>query len=258
MNPVEEFLEYDRTGMEKTAQAPVSWATRHPLAATAITGVATPLALMAAHEGYQEVKGMIGRARGFKRMMDYNPGLKKLPATKTKAMFNTLHNAAPDLAKDPVVASSWVNRMALQDEYVDPRTLADLGSAQQKVQRPGLDLPVGQITAGMMTSVKDQYADPLNKQLDRAQRSEASAATLAQQKKQHEFEKAKGVAAEARAEQLHASKLQQQQQELSGMKERQQQELGHREGKYQAAVQRLDAAGRADRARARWYNKQGK
>lgn len=241
MNPVEEFLEFDRSGgMEKTANPAASWATRHPLAATAITGVATPLALMAAHEGYQEVKGMIGRARGFKRMMDYNPGLKKLPAAKTKAMFNTLHNAAPDLAKDPVVASSWVNRMALQDEYVDPRTLADLGSAQQKVQRPGLDLPVGQITTGMMTSVKEQYADPLNKQLDRAQRAESAAATLAQQKKQHEFERAKGVAAEARAGQLH------------------QQELGHREGKYQAAVQRLDAAGRADRARARWYNKQGK
>jgi hypothetical protein len=64
--------------------------------------------------------------------------------------------------------------MALQDDYVDPRTLADLGSAQQKVQRPGLDFPIAQFTAGMMTNA----GDPAHKQLDRQARSADSAATL--------------------------------------------------------------------------------
>lgn len=151
MNPIEEYL-VDQD-LVKEAFNPGSWTPGQQLAATAITGVATPLALMAAHEGYQEVKGMIGRARGYRNMLEYNPKLQKMDAKKTKALFNTLHNAAPDLARDPVVASSWVNRMAYQDEYVDPRTLADLGSAQQRIAHKGLELPVGQITSGMMTGV---------------------------------------------------------------------------------------------------------
>lgn len=151
MNPIEEYL-VDQ-GMVKEALNPGAWTPGQQLAATAITGVATPLALMAAHEGYQEVKGMVGRARGYRKMMDFNPKLKKMDGKKTKALFNTLHNAAPDLARDPVVASSWVNRMAYQDEYVDPRTLADLGSAQQRIGRKGIELPIGQITSGMMTQV---------------------------------------------------------------------------------------------------------
>ena len=151
MNPVEEYL-IDQD-MVKEAFNPGSWTPGQQLAATAITGVATPIALMAAHEGYQEVKGMVGRARGYKKMMEFNPKLKKMDSKKTKALFNTLHNAAPDLARDPVVASSWVNRMAYQDEYVDPRTLADLGSAQQRVGRKGLELPVAGITTGMMSTV---------------------------------------------------------------------------------------------------------
>jgi hypothetical protein len=150
-NPVEEFLAYQ--GLDKEAQGIAGWAAKHPVAATAISGVAAPLALMAAQESYQEIKGLVGRARGYKNMLAYNPKLKKMPAGKTKALFNTLHNAAPDLARDPVVASSFVNRMAYQDEYVDPRTLADLGSAQQRISRKGTELPVAQITTGMMGAV---------------------------------------------------------------------------------------------------------
>ena len=184
MNPVEEFLALDSGGLQKEAS---DWR-------GAAFAVGTPLAAMAAYEGYQGVKNMVGRAVGFKRMMKHNPGLKKLPAAKTRAMFNTLHNAAPDLARDPVVASSFVNRMALQDDYVDPRTLADLGSAQQKISRPGMDFPIAQVTSAMVS----EYGDPRTKQLDRRARSADVALGIAQKQQELQHRKVQDAAAEVR------------------------------------------------------------
>lgn len=152
MNPVVEFLVSE--GLEKEAGLG-SWMKANPAAASAVTLVGAPLALMAAQEGFHEVKGLINRSRGFKRMMTYNPKLKQMPATKVKALYGTLHNVAPDLAKDPVVASSWVNRMAYHDEYVDPKTLSDLGAAQQRIGRQGLEFPIGQVTAGLANQIGD-------------------------------------------------------------------------------------------------------
>jgi hypothetical protein len=150
MNPVDQYL----VEQELTKEAGAGeWIAKNPTSATIAAGVATPLVLMAGQEGYQEVKGMVGRYRGYRRMMDFNPKLKKVDAKQTKALFNTLHNAAPDLARDPVVASSFVSQMAHRDEYVDPRTLADLGSAQKNISRRGLDVPVGQITQSIMGAV---------------------------------------------------------------------------------------------------------
>lgn len=227
MNPIEAFLTHDESlGVEKTA---VDW---RSAAVTAGIGVAAPLAAMAVHEGYQEVRGMVGRARGFKRMMEHNPGLKKLPANKTRAMFNTLHNAAPDLAKDPVVASSWVNRMALHDDYVDPRTMADLGSAQQKIQRPGLDFPTAQFTSGMMGEV----SDPKHKQLDRQARSAESASTLALNKQKFDHSKAQDIAKGLR-EQESAT-----------------QQTAHREKQHEQTMDFLRTQSRAERARNRMYS----
>jgi hypothetical protein len=150
MNPVDEFL-VDQ-GLIKESDIG-TWATQHPVAASALTAAVVPLAGMATQEAYQEVKGMVGRARGYQKMLKYNPAIGKMDAKKTKALFNTLHNAAPDLAKDPVVASSWVNRMAYQDEYVDPRTLSDLGAAQQRIAKGGIDFPLSSVTSSMVSQV---------------------------------------------------------------------------------------------------------
>ena len=142
MNPVDEFLEGEAP-IEKQAFNKAEFAAQAALA------IGAPIVLGGAALGYQEIKGMINRSRGFKGMMAYNPSLAKLPAKETKAMFNTLHNVAPNLAQDPAVASSWVNRMAEQSNYVDPRTLADLGSAQRNASRPGLEYPIGPVTTAL-------------------------------------------------------------------------------------------------------------
>lgn len=121
-NPITEFLE-----MDKQAGAWGDYAVR--AGATA----ATIGAGLLANEAYDAVKSSISRSRGFKNMLEFNPALKKQDRKKVQAMYNTLHNVSPDLAKDPLVANSWVKRMAYQDEYVDPKTMSDLATAQSRM-----------------------------------------------------------------------------------------------------------------------------
>jgi hypothetical protein len=68
-------------------------------------------------------------------MVKHNPQLAKKNKKEVQTLYTTLHNISPDLAKDPVVANSWVNRMMYTDSYVDPKTISDLTSAQSKMQR---------------------------------------------------------------------------------------------------------------------------
>lgn len=143
-NPVEEFLNHDQ--IEKTAADPITtaaregwWAKQRPIARHALLVAGATGAGLLANETYAAVKDTVTRSLGFKRMMKLSPDLNKMKKDKVQAAFNTLHNTAPDLAKDPVIASSWVKRMAYQDEYVDPRTISDLASAQQRIGKPKAD-----------------------------------------------------------------------------------------------------------------------
>lgn len=128
-NPVTEFLEIEKKG---------SWgqfAKQVGLAAGTVAGTAL------AAEVYQGIRGAVSRSQGFKRMMAYNPELEKEDRNKVQTIFNTLNNVAPDLARDPLVASSWVKQMMYQQEYVDPRVLSDLATAQSRMgQSKGMDV----------------------------------------------------------------------------------------------------------------------
>ena len=120
-NPVEEFLQLEKKG---------SW---QDVAGRAGAAGATIAAGLLANEAYSAIKGAIGRSRGFKAMMNYNPKLEKQDRTRVQTIYNTLYNASPDLAKDPLVANSWVNRMMYQEEYVDPKTMSDLTASQKNI-----------------------------------------------------------------------------------------------------------------------------
>lgn len=121
-NPVDEFLELDKNA--------ASWGEFGGQLALG-AGVAAVGAL--ANEVYRGVSNAVGRSRGFKSMMAYNPSLEKEDRVRVQNLYNTLHNVSPDLARDPLVANSWVKRMMYQDEYVDPRTMSDLAAAQQRI-----------------------------------------------------------------------------------------------------------------------------
>lgn len=128
-DPVEEFLE-----IEKQAAIDPRWGQfGGQLALAAGTMAAGSLV----GEVYRGVRNAITRSTNFKRMMAYNPALEKEDRTRVQTIFNTLHNVSPDLAKDPLVANSWVKRMMYQDEYVDPKTLSDLATAQQRMVQAG-------------------------------------------------------------------------------------------------------------------------
>ena len=123
-NPVDDFLEMEKKG----ANWGDAFARVGATAATVGAGIV-------ANEVYGAVKGAISKSRGFKAMMNYNPKLQKQDRAKVQAIYNTLHNASPDLARDPLVANSWVNRMMYQDEYIDPKTMSDLTSAQKNISQ---------------------------------------------------------------------------------------------------------------------------
>lgn len=142
-NPIKEFLQ-----MEKVAAAP-GWASAAKaekelnvmsgkmnwgdLARRGAIAAGTFAVATGANEAYSAIKDAIGRSRGFKALMAHNPALAKQDAAKVHGIYNTLYQVSPDLARDPLVANSWVNRMMYQDEYVDPKTMSDLATAQDKM-----------------------------------------------------------------------------------------------------------------------------
>lgn len=120
-DPVTEFLDFEKQAGwgEFAGQAAVT---------AGLIGVGH-----VADEVYSRISNSIGKAQGFKRMLEHNPELAKEDRVKVQTLYNTLHNVSPSLARDPLVANSWVKRMMYQDEYVDPKTLSDLATAEQRM-----------------------------------------------------------------------------------------------------------------------------
>lgn len=139
-NPVLEYVaEYGSTSqreeLTKEAAGGVGkwWSKQSPFTRKVVGGAGLFLAGQAAAEAYGGVKGAVQKSYGFRSMMKHNPGLAKEDKKKVHALYNTLYNVSPDLAKDPIVSNSWVTRMMYQDEYVDPKTMQDLATAQQRM-----------------------------------------------------------------------------------------------------------------------------
>ena len=123
-NPVTEFLNFEKHGADPR------WA---EFAGQAAITAGLIGAGHVADDVYGLIRNAIGKSRGFKGMMEYNPELAKEDRVKVQTLYNTLHHVSPSLARDPVVANSWVKRMMYQDEYVDPKILSDLATAEQRM-----------------------------------------------------------------------------------------------------------------------------
>lgn len=102
-------------------------------AGAAITGIG-----VGAKAGFEAVREKVEKPRAFKGMMGAMPGLKKEDPKAVQMTFNTLYGMNRRMAKDPLVAGSFVakhvNRADIGGEggaYVDPQTtklLMDAGS----------------------------------------------------------------------------------------------------------------------------------
>lgn len=167
MNPVDEFLVYDK-GMEKEAMSEgAKSAFLKALgygAGTTAAIAGTAIVTGAAQDVLDMARNSVSRSIGFRDMIKENPGIGKLDRKQTKAYYNTLHRFSPEMARDPVVAASWVKRMG-EFDYVDPGTIQQLVStsermrgAQSQRRIPPFQLAQAGVQAGLDT-FKEQRTD---------------------------------------------------------------------------------------------------
>lgn len=121
---LEDFETISTVTKEKIAAEPVSATARlfaSPagknaigVAATIGVGVAASLGTALASDLYDSARKGLTRARNFKRIMEFDPSLKEVPASGNKTLkttFNMLHRYAPDFTADPVLGSSLVRSL---------------------------------------------------------------------------------------------------------------------------------------------------
>lgn len=136
MGALNDFLEHD--GMiEKTAAPTPKWKPG-PAKKLLYNAGGTALAMGASYgimEAIGAVKGAIGRARGFKEMVEVNPELKEMDSEGVKAMYNMMHKTAPTLASNPYIAGGFVKRIEHGKKWMDPRIVSDLAETESKMQR---------------------------------------------------------------------------------------------------------------------------
>ncbi len=106
--------------------------------ALAIGGIAAAVGagITGAESATSSISKSLGKKKGFDNMMADNQWLKKEPPKDVKRFYNTLHNFAPKVAKDPLAAGSFMRRsMAFKDEGIqaaDIKTLTDINKASKK------------------------------------------------------------------------------------------------------------------------------
>lgn len=96
----------------------------------AITGIG-----MGVKAGVEAVREKVEKPKAFKGMLGAMPGLKKEDPKAVQMTFNTLYGMNRQMAKDPLVAGSFVSRNINRAEvggggaYVDPQTVKTLRDA---------------------------------------------------------------------------------------------------------------------------------
>jgi hypothetical protein len=157
MSAIDEFLDFEaeRKGeMAKEAVDPFMVLTA-PAAAGAISGgwrqgtkdivkgmasVAAASALVGGvQEGigklYNTAANAVTRAHGYKKMLKHNPQLQKMDRKRVEQTYRTLHKFNPEMASDPLVASSFVKRVA-EMGAVAPADIAQLAGARDRSKTP--------------------------------------------------------------------------------------------------------------------------
>lgn len=113
---------------------------------TALGNTAKGLATVALFAGaanavgdvYETAKDSIQKSRNYKAMMDQNPELRDLDATKVQQSFNTLHRFNPQYAQDPVVAGEWVASNARRQgiDWTQLKNVVDASKSMRTSQPP--------------------------------------------------------------------------------------------------------------------------
>ena len=110
-----------------------------------VMAAATPVIGAGMDAGISHVKKMLSakrKAKAYKAMLAENPSLAKKPPKETQKFFNTLHSANPELAGDPIVASSWVHTQMEQQVPGVPHAgvvegVGQLAKIRQAMRGPG-------------------------------------------------------------------------------------------------------------------------
>lgn len=88
-------------------------------------------------KGYGAIKERFTKPRDYKAMIEANPTLRKEPAKKVQMLYNSLRTMAPSMAKDPLIAGSFVrNTLELSPESgpaISPQTVKTLVESQRNI-----------------------------------------------------------------------------------------------------------------------------
>lgn len=108
-------------------------------AAAAITGAG-----LGAKKGYEALRTRVEKPKAFKEMMGAMPGLKKEDPKAVQMTFNTLYGMNREMARDPLVAGSFVSRHVNRAEvggeggaFIDPQTTKMVMEAGSKGRSSG-------------------------------------------------------------------------------------------------------------------------
>lgn len=167
MNPVDDFL------AEKEKQA--GWLTSignafkeglgggHTMGQAMAKGLgaAAPGVLLAGAVGaagmgiqsaYGAVKDRFSKSRDYKNMLEANPMLRKRPAGEVQLMYNSLRKMAPAMAKEPLVAGSYVRQMLdaspESGPAVPPATAKLLAETQRNLAQSSMKTPLFNVNPG--------------------------------------------------------------------------------------------------------------
>lgn len=157
-NPVDEFLEinealdtlegeekvaffrqmFGAAGKEMARGGGIGGAIGRYMPAAAVSlGVAS--AAGGIGKAFSAIKNRLTKQRDYKGMLRANPHLGKEDASKVQMLYNSLHSMSPSMAKDPLIAGSFVrSSLDLSPESgpaVPPATAQMLARTQESIQK---------------------------------------------------------------------------------------------------------------------------
>ena len=104
-------------------------------AALTAGGIGAAMAGSMGVHGIDRFVQAVKKGKDYKDMMEANPELAHYDDDELQAAFNTLHKFNPELASDPLVAGTFVRRVADADA-IDHRTVGELARTRKEMGRP--------------------------------------------------------------------------------------------------------------------------
>jgi hypothetical protein len=104
-------------------------------AALTAGGIGAAMAGSMGVHGVDRFVQAVKKGKDYKDMMEANPELARYDDGELQAAFNTLHKFNPELAGDPLVAGTFVRRVADADA-IDHRTVGELARTRKEMGRP--------------------------------------------------------------------------------------------------------------------------